>query len=154
MDWFAPKYRRDPNAPVHSAYVGLTHGRKMVTKITKPDPNGRMVTEVIEDSHLQPGEGGFVGHLIIGGMKVSLDEMEYLIEAKKEKKFVPRKSNKEVADMCRLLVERRNDQIKYLRKNPSEMRNLPPKKKPVLHLPVGWHYENTAEPGFKVLARI
>jgi len=126
MDWFAPKYRRDPNAPVRSAYVGLTHGRKMVTKITKADPEGRMVTEVIEEPHLQPGEGGFVGHLIIGGMETSLAEIEYLIEAKKEKKFVPRKSNKEVADMCRALMERRNDAIRHYRVNPSEVSSLPP----------------------------
>ncbi len=153
MEFFTPKYRRDPNAPVHSAYIGLTQGRKVVTRIVKRNPDGKMETTIIEEPHLQPGEGGFVAHIILGGMETSLAEIEYLIEANREKKFVPRKSNKQVADMCRLLLEKRNEQIKYLRKNPSELSNLP-KRKPILHLPVGFHYKDTPEPGLKILARV
>lgn len=152
MDWFAPKYRRDPNEMVHSLYYGVGAGATTLTRTVKKSRDGDHMEDTrIYGPGLARGEGGQIGILILGGMETTLDEMEYLLEAKKQKKFVPRKDGKEIADMCRLLMERRNERIKYFRKNPSEI----PKKKTVrLHLPVGVRYVNTSEPGLKILARV
>lgn len=152
VDWFAPKFRRDPNEKIASLYYGVGSGNTTVTTTRKVglDCNS-IVSEREYGPGLQRGEGGLVGHLILGGLETTLDEMQYILEAKKEKKWVPRKSGKEIVDMCRLLIERRNERVKYLRKNPSEA----PKKKTVrLHLPVGYRMTNTSEPGLKILAEV
>ena len=88
---------------------------------------------------------------MLGGLETTLDEMEYILEARKQKKFVPQRTGGEIAQMCQLLHERRNEAIKYFRKNPSEA----PKKKSVrLHLPVGCRLVPTSEPGLKIVARV
>ena len=90
---------------------------------------------------------GLAGVLVLGGMEVNLDELEYIMEARKtyRKPFQQRKSGKEIADMCRAVIERRNDAIRYFQKNPSEAPK--PKKKTVsLHLPVGCRMVQTSEP--------
>ncbi len=151
MDFFAPKYRRDPNEMVHSLYRGVGSGHTVVTQVIKKSRDGdRMEISREHEAGLPRGEGGQIGHLIIGGMETSLDEMEYIMEAKKEKKWEPRRSGKEIVDMCRVLIERRNDRIKYLQKNPSEA----PKRTVRLHLPVGYHMVDTPEPGLKILAQV
>lgn len=88
---------------------------------------------------------------MLGGLVTTLDEMEYIIAAKREKKFVPRRSGGEIVEMCRMLVERRNEQIMEARKRVAV---LPKKRSVRLHLPVGCRYVGTTVPGLKVLARI
>jgi len=151
VEHFTPKYRRDPNALVESLYYGVSPGGQTVTKLVKPGLNDSMEASRTYEPGLQRGEGGQIGILILGGMETTLDEVEYILEARKQKKFVPRRNNKEIADMCHLLLERRNDTIRYYRKNPSEA----PKPKTVrLHLPVGCRWMPTSEPGLQLVARI
>ena len=152
MEFFAPKYRRDPNEKVHSLYYGVGQGHQVLTRLIKKDPGAdRMEATKTYDPGLPRGQGGHVGMLILGGMETTLDEMEYILEAKKEKKWVPQRDGKEISEMCRVLIERRNDRIKYLQKNPSE---APKKKTVMLHLPVGYRYVDTPEPGLKILAKV
>jgi hypothetical protein len=152
MEHFTPKYRRDPNARIDWVYHGVAPGGLVVTSVRKRHPvEDRMETVKTYEPGLVRGQGGWAGKFIVGGMESTLDEIEYLVLRQKEKTFVPRKGGKEIADMGRALMERRNDRIKYLQRNPSEK----PKPKPVrLHLPVGCKWVGTSEPGFKVLARI
>lgn len=152
MDFFSPKYRRDPNAKVESLYYGVTSGNHTVTTLIKKAPDrDRMEATRTYGPMLARGEGGQIAVLILGGMETTLDEMEYILEAKRQKKFVPRRDGKEIAAMCFELLNRRNDMVRHYQKNPSER----PKKKTVrLHLPVGYRYMPTKEPGLRVLARI
>lgn len=158
MDILTNKYKRNGNAMVASVYSGVSHGGGTVTVIKKPsaDHNHMETTRIYTPGQLARGEGGRIGVLVLGGMVTTLDEMEYIIAAKQEKKFVPQRGPAEIAQMCRLVTERRNEQIrarnKYLDGNPSE---APKKKRTVrLHLPVGFRYMATSEPGLKMLARI
>ncbi len=152
MEWYSPRFRRDPNEKVESLYYGVGPGGTVVTNlITKSRDADAMVSTKTYEPGLARGQGGQAAVIILGGMETTLDEMEAILEAKKQEKFVPRRSGKEIADMCRLLLERRNDTIRHYRKNPSEA----PKRKTVrLHLPVGYHYADTLDPGLKILARI
>ena len=157
MDFFAPRFRRDPNAKVQSLYVGVAPGHRTVTTLVKPalDCNHMEATKVYGPG-IPRGRGGRIGILVLGGMETTLDEMEYIIEAKRDKKFIPQRGPGEIASMCRLLLARRNEKIearqKHLKGNPLE---APKKKRTVrLHLPVGLRYVGTNEPGVKVLARI
>ena len=152
MEHFTPKFRYDPNAKVDSVYYGVAHGGRLVTSVVKKHPVAdRMETTRAYEPGLARGQGGRGAVLILGGMETTLDEMEYLLQRQKEKPFVPRRGGKEIADMCRALTERRNDRIKYFRANPSEK----PKKQPVrLHLPVGFRWMPTPEPGFQILAKV
>lgn len=153
MDWFAPKFRRDPNAKIESLYYGVAPGGQVVTKLVKPGLGGNSMeaTRTYEPG-LPRGEGGQIAVLILGGMETTLDEMEYILEARRQKKFVPRRNNKEIADMCHLLLERRNDTIRHYQKNPSEAPK--PRNTVRLHLPVGFHWADTPEPGLQITARI
>lgn len=157
MDFLVPKYRRNPNAKVETLYSGVAPGNRTVTTIVKPSLDGnRMEATRVYGPGLPRGVGGRIAVLVLGGMETTLDEMEYLIEAKRDKKFVPQRGPGEIASMGRLLLARRNEQIearqKYLKANPSEM---PKKKRTVtLHLPVGFRYMPTNEPGVRILARI
>lgn len=153
MEFFIPRYRRDPNARVESLYSGVSVNGATVTAITKPSADGnRMETVATVGPAIPRGQGGRIAILVLGGMETTLDEVEYILEAKRLKKFVPRRGPGEIADMCRLLLERRNDMVRQMRRNPSER---PRKKRTVrFHLPVGYSYVQTREPGLKVLARI
>lgn len=151
-----PKYRRDGNAKVHSVYAGVASGDRTVTTILKPsiDRNHMEATRVYGPG-IGRGQGGRIAVLVLGGMETTLDEMEYIVAAKQEKKFVPRHTGGEIVEMCRLLQVRRNEQIEAQRKfvagNPSE---APKKKRMVrMYLPTGYRMMQTSEPGFKVLAR-
>jgi hypothetical protein len=152
METFTPKYRRDPNAKVESLYFGVSNGGQamtsMVTRAVNSD--GMEATRSYEPTTLQRGESGQAGIFIIGGMETTLDEMEYLMEIQKARQFVPRKTGGEIANMCRDLMERRNDTIRYYRKNPSEVPKLQPKKTARLYLPAGMRWANTNEPGLKI----
>ena len=151
MEHFTPKYRRDPNEMVQSMYYGVGSGHKVITQTIKKSRVGdRMEVNRSEEPGLERGQGGNIGVFVLGGMETTLDEMEYLVEGHKQKTFVPRKGPKEILDMCHKLQERRNETIKYYRKNPSEA----PKPKVRLHLPVGFKYANTSEPGLKILAQV
>jgi hypothetical protein len=153
LEIIVPKFQRNPNEMVSSIYSGVAPGGRTVTSITKvaADKN-HMETTRIYGAGLPRGQGGQIGVLVLGGMVTTLDEMEYIIAAKREKKFVPRRNGGEIADMCRLLTERRNEQIMEARKRTVA---FPPKKRQVrLHLPVGCKYVGTGVPGLKVLARI
>ena len=151
-----PKYRRDPNEKVEAIYSGVAPGNRTVTTIIKPslDRNSMEATREYGDG-LPRGVGGRIAVLVLGGMETTLDEMEYIIEAKKQKPFKEQKKPWEIADMCRLLLQRRNERIlrdrKYYKANPSER----PKKRTVrLHLPVGYRMVNTSEPGLRILAAV
>ena len=152
MDFFTPKYRRNPNEKVDTLYYGVANGnRTMTSMVKKSRTEDRMERTRSYGVGLARGQGGQAAVFILGGMETTLDEMEYILEAQKEQKFKPERSNKEISEMCHLLVERRNDRVRHFQKNPSEV----PKQRPVtLHLPVGYRYVDTTEPGMKVLAQI
>lgn len=154
METFTPKYRRNPNEKIHSLYQGVVSGNRTVTKVVRvAQDHNHLEAERNYGPPLARGEGGRIGVFVLGGLETTLDEMEYILESKRQKKFVPKRTGGEVAQMCRLLLERRNEAIKYFRKNPSEAPK--PKKRTVrLHLPVGFRYVPTSEPGLQILARI
>ena len=121
MEHFTPKYRRDPNAKIYSLYQGVAPGGRTVTKVVKPSLDGNHLEATrTYGPGLARGQGGLAAVIVLGGMETTLDEMEYLVEARRQKAFVPKRSGGEIAEMCRMLMERRNDAIKYFRKNPSE----------------------------------
>ena len=146
-----PKYRRDPNAMVHSAYVGVAQGNRTVTTVNSFNKNTERMetTRVFGQNTLARGQSGHAGTFILGGMVTTLDEVEYLVEAAKEKKFVRQKSSSEIAAMCHELQERRNEQIKYLRKNPSEIPQVKPRRRG-LFLPTGVRMVPTGVPGLRI----
>lgn len=149
----APKYRRDPNEKISSLYYGVASGGRTVTSLVKPslDRNHLEATKTYGPG-IPRGQGGRIAHLIIGGLEATLDEVEYLLDAKKEKKFVFRRAPGDIAEMCRTLLERRNERIRYLRKHPSE--NLPLKRRPVrMYLPMGYRMVKTAEPGLRIAVK-
>lgn len=156
METFAPKFRRNPNEKVELLYSGVASGGRTVTTVVKPSlDRNRMEATRVYGPGIPRGQGGRIAVLILGGMETTLDEMEYLIAAKQDKKFIPQRGPGEIAAMGRLLLQRRNQQIedrqKYLKANPSE---APKKQRIRLHLPVGLRYVGTSEPGLRVLARI
>ena len=146
-----PKYRRDPNAMVHSAYVGTAPGARSVTTVRTFNKNTERMetTRVFGQNTLARGQSGHAGTFILGGMVTTLDEVEYLVEAAKEKKFVRQKSSSEIAAMCHELQERRNERIKYLRKNPSEIPQAKPKRRG-LFLPKGVRMVPMGAPGLRI----
>ena len=155
---YSPQFRRNPNEKVESLYVGVASGGRTVTTIVKPSlDRNRMEATREYGPGLPRGVGGRIGVLVLAGMETTLDEVEYIVQAKQNKKFIPKRGPGEIAQLGRLLLEKRNEAIlarrKYLKANPSEMPK--PRKKTVrLHLPVGFRYVGTSEPGLKVLARI
>ena len=157
MDILTSNFKRDGNAKVQSLYAGVALGGRTVTTIVKPSADGnRMEATKVYGPGLAPGQGGRIAVLVLGGMETTLDEMEYIIAAKREQKFVPRRTGGEIAEMCRLLQMRRNEQIeaqrKHLAGNPSE---APKKKRTVrLHLPVGYRMAKTGVEGLRILARV
>lgn len=151
MEILVPKYRRDPNAMVHSAYVGVAHGNHTVTTIKSFNKNTETMetTRVYGANPIARGQSGHIATLILGGMVTTLDEISDMVLAIKEKKFVRQRSSSEIATMCHMLQERRNEKIKYWRKNPSEVPKVKPKR-PGLFLPRGYRMVKTSEPGFRI----
>ena len=154
MELLTNKYRRNPNAMIHSAYLGVGDGHTTVTRITAVNRDAdRMETTRAYGVGIPRGQGGRIATLVLGGMETTLDEIEYILQGVKEKKFVPKRTNGDIVTMCRMLAERRNAQVKYLRKNPSEA----PKRKLArrrLYLPVGYRMADTSEPGFKIAMKV
>ena len=154
MEYFVPHFRRDPNAKVQALYSGVASGgRTMTSTVMRSPVADRMEASRSYGPGIPRGEGGQIAVLVIGGMETTLDEIEYLLQDHRQKAFVPRRTGGQVANMCRMLMERRNDTIRHFRKNPSEAPK-PNKKRVRLHLPVGFRMMQTPEPGLKVLARI
>ena len=139
------KHSRDPNAMVDSIYHGVAPGNRTVTTIRRPsEDRNRMETTRTYGPALDRGQGGQAAVLVLGGMETSLAEMEYILEAKRAKTFIPKRSEKEIA-------VQRNERIMELRKN----HTVRPKKKTVqLHLPVGFKYAQTGMPGLKALVKV
>lgn len=150
---FAPKYREDPNAKVHSAYVGVAQGGGMVTRITTvSQERDRLESTKSYGPGIPRGQGGMIATLILGGMVTTLDEIKEAIEAVREQKFQPERTPGDIAAMCRKLMERKIERTKYLRKNPSETPR--PQSRPGLFLPRGYRMVPTTEPGFSVRVRV
>lgn len=148
IEILTPKYRRDPNEKISSVYHGVASGNRTVTAIRRPSADrNRMETTKVYGPALRRGESGRVAVLVLGGMETSLDEMEYILEAKRQKKFIPRRGMGEIADMCRLILDRRNELIKQMQKH---MPASPKKRTVRLHLPVGHRMVKTDEPGLKM----
>lgn len=152
FSWFAPKYRKDPNAMVQSLYRGVSRSGQIETRIVKPDADGNHleVTRTYE-SGLPRGQGGIIGNLILGGMVTTQAEMEDILAEKQEKKWVPKNTNSQIVKNIRELQAARNDRIEHLRKHPSEAPAV--KKKNVLFLPVGVKWANTQIPGFQIATK-
>ena len=153
MEILTNKYKRDGNAMVSTAYVGVAPGGGTVTRVTSVNKN----TDSFESTRaygagMPRGASGRVGTFILGGMETTLVEIEDMLVGIKEKKFVPQRGSAEIAQMCRHLIERRNDRIKYLRKNPSEAPK-PKRKGPTLLLPVGYRMVDTPVPGLRVAVK-
>lgn len=146
-----PKYRRNPNEKIDSLYFGVSSGGRTVTSLIRPslDRNSLEATKIYGPG-LPRGQGGRIGILVIGGMEATLDEVEYILAAKRQKKFVPKRGPGEIAEMCRFLLEARNERVKHLQKNPSER---PRKRRARLYLPRGFHMVPTMEPGLSLAVR-
>ena len=152
MEILIPKFRRNGNEKVLSLYQGVAPGGRTVTTLVRPSlDRNRMEATRVYSSGLPRGAGGRIAVLVLGGMETTLDEMEYILEAKRQKKFVPRRGPGDIVAMCRLVAERRNEEIMRQRRNPT---NMPKKRRVRLHLPVGVKYVGTSEPGLRVLARV
>lgn len=138
---------------VHSAYVGVAGGHTTVTRITAVNKDAdRMDSTRTYGVGIPRGQGGKIATLVLGGMETTLDEIEYILEGVKEKKFVPQRKPQDIVKMCRMLAERRNDAIKHFRKNPSEAPKIKTRPKH-LYLPVGVRMVQTSEPGLKIAVR-
>ena len=159
MEILVPKYRYNPNELVDSLYVGVGNGATTVMRVVKPsvDRNSMEVTRTYAATPtLRRGEGGRIGVLVLGGMETTMDEMRYILQAKQDKRFVPQRNSGDIAKMCKLVAEKRNDDIlrqrQYFKKNPSER---PKKKRTVtLHLPVGYRMVQTDVPGLRVRMKV
>ena len=151
MQILLQNHKDNPNQMVHSIYSGVSRYGGTVTAITKPSADRKyMETTRIYGPALPRGQGGMIGVLVLGGMETTLAEVRDIIAARQAKKFVPKRNVSEITQMCRLVADRRNELIMEARKRAGPK----PKKKVVLHLPVGFRYVNTSEPGLRVLARI
>ena len=152
MEILTNKYRRDGNQMVASAYIGVASGGRTVATVTAVNRDAdRLERSATFGPGLARGQGGNIGTFILGGMVTTLDEVEYIVEGIKEKRFVQRKSQGEIVTMCGELAERRNTLIKHYRKNPSEAPR--PKPKTPFYLPVGYRMAQTPEPGFRIAVR-
>lgn len=155
MDWFSPQFRRNPNEKVHSLYYGVSPGFRSQSRLIKAaaDRNRFEAERQYGPPVLQRGEGGRAAILILGGMETTRDEIEDIMLAAKEKRFKPRRGPGEIADMCRYLLEKRNDLAKYYKRNPSE-RPTKPRNTRRLYLPTGCRMVKTPEPGLEALISV
>ena len=151
MEILTHKGRRNPNEKIDAIYSGVAPGGRTVTTIVRPSADGnRMEKSRVYGPGMPRGAGGQVAVLILGGMETTLDEMEYILEAQREKTFVPRRRPSDIVAMCRMLIERRNVLIKRVRANPSEFPK-PKKRRVRLHLPVGYRMVQSGVPGVRLL---
>lgn len=152
MDFLVPKYRPDPNAKVFSLYSGVSASGGTVTTLVKPSADRNHLEATRTYGPMMPrGQGGQIAVLILGGMETTLAEVQDILEAKRQKKFVPRRGPGEISQMCQFLQERRNEAIKYFRRNPSEAPK--PRRRVGLYLPTGYRMVPTSEPGLRMRVR-
>ena len=156
MDILTNTYKADPNAKVHSLYQGVAPGNRTVTTLVKPSRDGQRLEATKQyGPMMERSAGGRAAILVLGGMETTLAEMQYILEAKKAKVFVPKRAPGDIVAMCRLVQERRNELIesrrKFLKANPSD---APKKRRIRMYLPVGYRFVPTTVPGFQVLARV
>lgn len=155
MELLFPRHRLGPNTPVQSLYSGVG-SRGPVTSIVRAHADGnhleRMSLEGVATPVPGRGEGGNAAVIILGGMETTLDEVRDMLAARRERKFVAQKKPGEIVRMCRELLERRNDALRYFKKNPSEA----PKPRPRVRLllPRGFRMVPTREPGLEVRVRV
>ena len=158
MEILVPKFRRNPNEKVQAIYSGVARGGGTATIVWKPSVDGNRMeaTRVYGPAELARGQSGRVAVLVLGGMEATLDEVEDILAAKKAKKFVPQRGQSEIAQMCRVVADRRNELIAEARKRAGMSMAEPatPRKRVRLYLPRGLRYVPTSEPGLKVLARV
>ena len=153
MELLTQKYRRNPNAMVHSAYVGVAHGTRTVVRVSALNKDAqRIETTRVYSAGLPRGQGGRIATIVLGGLETTLDEVEYILEGIKEKKFVPERTPVDISRMCQMVAERRNDRIKYWRKNPSEAPKAKPK--PNFYLPAGYRMAATSVPGLRLPVKV
>ena len=137
---------------VASAYVGVASGGRTVSTVTAVNKaDDRLERSATFGRGLPRGQGGRIGTFILGGMVTTLDEVEYIVEGIKEKRFVQQKSRGEIAKMCDELAERHNTLIRHYLRNPSEA--PAPRPKAPFYLPVGVRMMQTPEPGFRIAVR-
>ena len=155
MEILAPKYRRNPNELVHSLYQGvssLVGGQANVIVKKHPTEDRMQRTITPASGGLQRGQGGMAAVLVLGGMETTLAEMEYILEARQSKKFVPKRTSGDVAEMCRLVADRRNEEFMAARKLP-QVASTPKPRRRGLYLPRGFRMVPTSEPGLKIRVR-
>ena len=153
MEVLTQRFRRNPNAMVHSAYVGVVDGARTVTRVSALNKDAQRIetTRAYGAGHPR-GQGGRIATIVLGGLETTLDEIEYILEGIKEKKFVPERTPGDISRMCQMVAERRNDRIKYWRKNPSEVPKAKPR--PNFYLPVGYRMAATSVPGFRLREKV
>ncbi len=155
MQVLVPKYRRNPNEKIEALYSGVTHGNRTVTTVVKPSlDRSRLEKTRVYGPALPRGQSGLAAVLVLGGMETTLDEMEYILEARRAKKFVPKRGMSEIAEMCRLVTERRNEAIMEARKRAPKVTPPAPRRTVRLYLPSGYKWARTAEPGLRVAVRL
>ena len=153
MDILTNAYKRNPNEKVHSLYQGVSSFGGGANILVKKHPVEDRLQRIITPAEsLARGQGGLAAVLVLGGMETSLDEMEYILQARQSKKFVPKRTNGDIAEMCRLVAERRNEQIGDARAHP--VSRAPVKPKRGLFLPRGYRMVQTKEPGFKIRMKV
>ncbi len=153
------RHKPNPNEKVHSLYHGVSAYGGTVTALTKVAADGNhLETTRVYGAPLARGQGGQIATLILGGLETSLDEMLDILETKKHKKFVPKRADSDIVKAIRKEIDRRNDAIRYFKKNPSEVsrdgfNRVPKKKKVVMYLPVGYRMKQTSVPGLQLRVR-
>ena len=131
-------------------YSGVAPGGRTVTTVVKPSlDRNHLESHRVFGPGLQRGEGGQVAVLILGGMETSLDEVEDILANKRQKPFVQQRTQAEIREMCSVLAQRRDDRIRYWKKNPSEK---PPvrQKQRTLYLPRSVRMVPTSVPGLRI----
>ena len=152
MDILTTHYKRNPNEKVLSLYRGVSSGGGGVQVLVKKHPTEDRLQRIITPVEtLVPGQGGLAAVIVLGGMETTLDEVEYILEARRQKKWEPRRNGSEIAEMCRVVAEKRNEALLHFKKNPSE---VPARKKVGLFLPTGYRMVRTKEPGLRISVKV
>src|SRR3990167_8752997 len=117
MDILTNNYKRDGNAKVQALYWGVSPLGGTVTTIVKKHPTeDRLEKTRVFGAPMERGAGGRAIILVLGGMEATLDEVEDILAAAKAKKFVPHRTQGEIAAMCEYLWARRNEAIREAQK--------------------------------------
>ena len=83
MEILTNNYKRNPNALVHSLYQGVSVLGGSVIALTKKHPTEDRLQRIITPTDgLARGQSGLAAVLVLGGMETTLDEMEYILEAR------------------------------------------------------------------------